>query len=445
MLSTLFGRSSIVLACSTSANMSYEAHVCRVFTSPHPNADKLQLGHALGYQVIVGLDTQDGELGVLFPEGGQLSHDFVDKNRLYQTHPETGEKQGGYFCKKRRVRAQKFRGENSEGFWVPMRYLRYLGPEAEAELVEGHSFTHLGGVEVCRKYVTPATNQARGAQAKKKRKEPRLVFEKHYDTGHLRENLGTLRDGVCTLWSEKLHGTSARSAYARRKLRWWERAWNKVVPRRLRVATHVHVSGTRNTVLGKSQESKKDFRHVWHDRITPCLKPGEAVYYEIVGYEGPQTPIMSRQSLDGLPKKERKALERKYGDPMVYSYGLEPGENDIYVYRMTREVDGEIQEYPWCDVEQWCRDHGFKTVPVLSEIEPDADIDVLEYADQLAQGESTLGGCIKEGVCVRQEWQDPDTGEYVVTRALKHKSFLFLCLEGHAKIDDDYVDAEEVV
>lgn len=429
--------------------MSYEAHVCRVFVSPHPNADKLQLGHALGYQVIVGLDTQDGELGVLFPEGGQLSHEFCDANRLYQTHPETGEKQGGYFCKKRRVRAQKFRGENSEGFWVPMRYLRYLGPRAEAELVEGHSFTELAGVEVCQKYVTPATKQARGVQTKKKRKEPRLVFEKHYDTGHLRKNLGTLREDVFTLWTEKLHGTSGRTANARRKLRWWSRTWNKIAPRSLKVAEHQLVSGTRNTVLGKSQESKKDFRHVWHERIAPCLQPGETVYYEIVGYEGPQTPIMARQGLGGLPKKERKALEQKYGPQMTYSYGLEPDQSDVYIYRMTlTKVDGTVLEYPWWAIEMWCDTHGFKTVPVLSELEPNGDFDVLAYADKLAEGESVLGGCIKEGVCVRQEWKNGEEKfgleATVVTPALKHKSFLFLCLEGHAKMDDDYVDAEEV-
>ena len=33
--------------------MSYSAIVARVTTSPHPNADRIQLGHVLGQQVIV--------------------------------------------------------------------------------------------------------------------------------------------------------------------------------------------------------------------------------------------------------------------------------------------------------------------------------------------------------------------------------------------------------
>src|SRR5688572_8565759 len=89
----------------------YEAIVARVKTRPHPNADRVQLGDVLGYQVVVCLDTQDGELGVFFPVDGQLSHEFCLANRLYVKHPDTGEPMGGYFDAKRRVRAQRFRGE----------------------------------------------------------------------------------------------------------------------------------------------------------------------------------------------------------------------------------------------------------------------------------------------------------------------------------------------
>ena len=53
--------------------MSYTAIITRIKTRPHSNADRLQLGTCLGNQVVVGLDTKDGELGIYFSTDGQLS------------------------------------------------------------------------------------------------------------------------------------------------------------------------------------------------------------------------------------------------------------------------------------------------------------------------------------------------------------------------------------
>ena len=52
--------------------MTYSAIVAHINTRPFPNADRLLLGTCLGNQVVVGLDTQDGELGVFFNADGQL-------------------------------------------------------------------------------------------------------------------------------------------------------------------------------------------------------------------------------------------------------------------------------------------------------------------------------------------------------------------------------------
>ena len=85
-----------------------KAVVCRIRTKPHPNADRVQLGDALGFQVVVGLDVEDGTLGIYFPENVCLSKEFAEANPDLMT----------YFPKNRRVRAQKFRGEISDGFWI---------------------------------------------------------------------------------------------------------------------------------------------------------------------------------------------------------------------------------------------------------------------------------------------------------------------------------------
>jgi hypothetical protein len=124
----------------------YSAIVCKVNTRPHPNADRLLLGTAHGYQVVVGLDTQDGELGVFFAADGQLSEQMCEANDLIgYTDPETGERKGGFFAKNRRVRSQKFRGEKSDGYWTSLSSLSWTGANL-SDLREGDQFTELNGL-----------------------------------------------------------------------------------------------------------------------------------------------------------------------------------------------------------------------------------------------------------------------------------------------------------
>ena len=103
--------------------MSYKAIVTRLKNvRPHSNADKVKLATCHGNQVVIGLDNNEDALGVYFPSDGQLSHEFCHANNLYRK-PELNkspEDKPGMFDENRRVRAQKFRGEISDGFWVPI-------------------------------------------------------------------------------------------------------------------------------------------------------------------------------------------------------------------------------------------------------------------------------------------------------------------------------------
>lgn len=46
--------------------MSYKVYVSKIKNlRKHPNADRLQIGEVLGNLIIVGLETQDGEIGLL--------------------------------------------------------------------------------------------------------------------------------------------------------------------------------------------------------------------------------------------------------------------------------------------------------------------------------------------------------------------------------------------
>ena len=52
--------------------MSYKAIVTRLSNvRPHPNADRVKLATCHGNQVVIGLDSNEGDLGVYFPSDGK--------------------------------------------------------------------------------------------------------------------------------------------------------------------------------------------------------------------------------------------------------------------------------------------------------------------------------------------------------------------------------------
>jgi hypothetical protein len=143
---------------------------------------------------------------------------------------------------------------------------------------------------------------------------------------------------------------------------------------------------------------------------------------------------------------------------MAYTYGTEPGQCEIYVYRMTLTTeDGQSIDYAWDDVVKRCNEIGVKNVPficktTLTEIGMAVTMKTgtpsFEYNDRDAKdeferlvtlygtGPSTLDARhIKEGVCVRIEG-----GLY--NQTFKFKSFEFKVLEGIIK-DSGVIDAEE--
>lgn len=177
----------------------------------HSNADKLQIATVLGHDVVVGLDYNVGEVGVYFPEGVQLSTEYCNANSLIRyTDPVTGEKKGGFFEESRRVRAQKFRGEKSDGYFARLGSLQALGLDIQEEEL-GLEFDVLGGIPICCKYISPATQRAikmREKQEQKQKKPKRLIdsFLKHKETGFFKKEVSKIVIGSLVIVTEKLHG-----------------------------------------------------------------------------------------------------------------------------------------------------------------------------------------------------------------------------------------------
>lgn len=448
--------------------MSYKAIICRLSNvRPHPNANKLMLANALGYSVIVGLDAKEGDLGIVFPSDGRLSHEMCMANNLYRKHPETGEAMGGYFDDKGRVKTLKLRGANSEAFFTGLESLDWV--EGSKKFVEGQEIDKIGKQVICEKYYTRATLSAMAKEARKYKKpwyipkflakyhkkyivgrvafDPCPTFKKHFDTSKLRQWLSMVPEGKDAYFSSKMHGTSGRTGRVLYRK-------NDLMSRFLGLfglnkGKYEYVSGTRNVTKSLKWANRKDdgyyagtdFRQKIHKQIEEVgLKKGEVIYYEIVGYQSGDTPIMPTHSLSksmlkdsGFTKEQIAETLEAYGETVSYTYGCKPEEFDVYVYRITQ--DGV--DLPNNAMRLRCHELKLKPVNQLGRYSTDEDL--MAIAERLSRQQDG-DGQLREGVAIRI--QDPETGELI--KILKYKSFLFCLLEGIKKNSDDYVDLEEI-
>jgi hypothetical protein len=440
--------------------MSYTATVCKIKSlRKHPTADRLQLATACGFQVIVGLDTVEGTLGLFLPSDGQLSEKFALANNLVRGVDAEGNKTGGLFDANRRVRAQKLRGQISEGFWCELSYLKNVVPlTAILKLKDGDEFTELDGIPICNKYVTRATryntNQKPSGTAKPK--NPR--FKEHLDTAQFRKCVDMIPPGSLLYLTEKLHGTSARygRVLCEQSLTRWEKFKKRLGFNVKRRFEYEFLSATRRVVLNPASKSdgyyktnnfRLDFmKDVWH-----LLNKGEVIYGEIVGYVEGETSIMPRVYTKTL---KDKAFTKQYGDSYIYKYGCMEGACKFFVYRITMvNEDGVVTELSWPQVKYRAASLGLQCVPDLwtvltildsgtgnfkGEVYSDGvEFQLQELMNRLIEGPSTLDHShIREGVVVRVENGGP-------VQMMKEKSFTFRALEDHSKEDDSAVDIEE--
>ena len=305
----------------------YKAIVCKIKNiRPCPGADRLMLATVQGFQIIVGLDQEEDELGVFFPSDGCLSENHCIQNSLYRKHPDTDKPMGGYFGPNGRVKALKLRGSVSEGFWQPVNSFEWTG--SINKLVEGYEFDILNKNRICEKYLTPATKKAMHQNNPKKGRTnvpnaDRSAMHEHYSTKKLRYNVNKIPVGALLTISEKLHGTSGRTGLVKSKYlkyNWFKKTWNtfawkvedkaKVVGqkykklnklKKLTVKTFTlvpredkevweYLTGSRRVVIDPNQKYVRyyngdPFREKIHQSIVSTgLQKGEIIYYEIVGY-----------------------------------------------------------------------------------------------------------------------------------------------------------------
>lgn len=386
---------------------------------------------------------------IYFPVDGQLSEEFACENNLVRLKDENGNNVGGGYLDsdKRNITALKLRGEKSDGLVLPIEVLsKYVDVKT---LSDGDQISILNGHEICRKYI-PRSNRRRcqnnssGNKNRNRKEEKEKVsypfFVEHIDTAQLAYNQNAFREGDTCYITLKMHGTSARTANAveivRKKRNYILKKIFKI--RDKEIKRFAVVSGTRRTTLRNydgGYYGSNAFRQKYQEFFKDKLSKGVEVFYEIVGYtEGNQT-IMGRCSNKLVKDKE---FEKQYGKETVFSYGCEPGENDIYVYRMTMtNEDGFAVELPWEQVQIECEKLGVKCVPTFEKFIFTTWEDLMKRVEKYYDGADPIGKThVREGIVVRIDNRENFT-------AYKHKNFSFKVLEGIIKDKADAPDMEE--
>lgn len=425
--------------------------------------DRIKGAIIFGSQVIVSKDAKAGDRGLFFPVETALSAEFLAANSLFNAKASTVIKAGllnadpaksGFFEPHGRVKCVKFRGHRSEGFFISLASLDFIGDFSDA-LSDGDTFDKLGSFEICRKHVTKR-RQGLGfvGQAKTPKAQDRIVegqFRFHYDTEKLAKNLHWLSPDSIISVSDKFHGTSVVIAnlLATRRLSWLERlaGW---LGAKIQATEYQIVVSSRKVVKSVGGEVKAGLSYYdsdvwshWAKQIQDKISQGYTVYGEIVGYTPTGSPIQQGYSYGCVP------LEK------IDVTNLHKPSSRLLVYRVTYTgPDGVVFELPWLQMRGWCAARGLEVVPELFYGRAEHFCPKLQDESVDAWREAFLGrtselyvhdqdcphnpaGTPSEGIVVRC---DLDNG---TCWALKQKNFRFLERESNL-MDSEVPDLEEL-
>ena len=395
----------------------------------HPNADRLLLGDCFGNTVCVSTDYKEGQLGVYFQSGLQLSENFCNANDLVRRKDENGNDVGGYLDPiKRNIKAISLRGEKSDGLFLPIEALDYCFEDDKAinHFSKGDTIDIVNGKEICCKYI-PKNSSSSGKYKNKNKnnsKSKRKIniaptFFEHVDTDQLAYNLNAFKPGDLVEITLKMHGTSQRTGYlkvfkgykCKNKLeqfclnlldkedhltKFKQKIYDNIIKQATPIYDWDYISGTRRTIMSKDKPGfygTDEFRRIHERALIGKLHKNETAYYEVVGFTDTGAPIMGSCGNEKLGKD----FVKKYGKETVFSYGCDPNpaivkfdgkdiisidgkeiladryvaaefqpQSDFYVYRMTMtNEDGEVVEYSYDYMKYRCEQMGVKVVPLL--------------------------------------------------------------------------------
>ena len=334
-------------------NINYSAVIVKIEKLvPLANCDNIQHTLIFGNNVIVSKDIKIEDIGIFFPVECQISGEFLRVNNLYRDATlNTDQTKKGFFELNGRVRCVKFRGNKSEGFFVPIDSLLPLMHRGTIkEFKVGDTFDTINDNKICEKYIIPRRQcSLEGNKKGRKAKISKIVkgqFRFHIDTEKLERNLDKFSKDTLVQISVKVHGTSAISSntLCYKKLNIFQKLLLKV-GLRLEITYHDNIFSSRRVIKNDDINKTQHFysESIWkkgNDTLKDFIEKGMTIYYEIVGYLSDGREIQKG-----------------------YDYGCEVGKFDIYIYRITHtNVDGRTYEFSADQIQLWCKQKGLKPV-----------------------------------------------------------------------------------
>ena len=321
---------------------------------PLNNCDNVCHTSIFGNLVIVSKSIKIGDKGLFFPVETQLSDDFLRHNNLYRHSEKNIDKdKKGYFSDNGRIRAVKFRGNISSGFFIPMSSLFFISNDLELNL--GDEFDELNNIRICRKYVVVRKNSNNKTKSGKRFKViDRLInnqFRFHIDTSQLGKNIHKVKPDDIISITRKLHGTSGISSkiLVKRRLSIVEKIL-KFFGIKIVETEYDNIYSSRRMIKNKYYNPKKiDYYNedIWklaNNVLKDFLINSQTIYYEIVGFL-PYTGSFIQKGFD---------------------YGCDNNKFSIYIYRITYTNDkGTVIEMPMKYVKNWCKENNLNVVPEL--------------------------------------------------------------------------------
>jgi len=356
----------------TPVNENYAATVVRLKNFVElDNCDNVKSALIFGNSVIVSKDCQVGDVGLFFPVECQLSKEFLGQNNLFRK-PEFGNidpEKTGFFEHHGRVKAVKFRGHKSEGFWIPLHSVEYTG--IQDEFKDGLTFDFIGDHEICRKYVIKkhVQNPTRGKKAVDLAKYiTDGQFRFHFDTTNLRKNIKEIRPNDLISITDKWHGTSAvyANVLIKRKLNIIEWLLKKLGVK-IKDTKYGLVYSSRRGIrfVDKIRTKSKEYidafnlENIWGvvgNEVGSKIPKGFTVYGEIVGYLPSGMPIQGKFRYGNDFDKKTNGIGN-------YHYGCQVGEHRFLVYRVTTtNEDGQVVELPFPQMKEFCVRNGLEHV-----------------------------------------------------------------------------------
>jgi RNA ligase (TIGR02306 family) len=174
---------------------------------PHPNADKLELFQAAGWQLVCGIENyKEGDRVVYITPDSLITEKLADKLGI-TNYLSTVKNQDGSFVtnedgeKMLRVRQAKLRGEPSFGTTIPADMLK---EDFDIDITKLDLGTNLAGEIGIEKYLPIMRSSAGDAEVN----DP--MFVKYTDIENLRNYPNVLQLGEPVTVSEKIHGQNLR-------------------------------------------------------------------------------------------------------------------------------------------------------------------------------------------------------------------------------------------